>query len=273
MGIGSSITVSGGLANSIANRQASPLNGKDIKEALERHVFLLTDKILEKNNFKSDVMIHQIEQVSSSLASELSKHSALNRINITYPRVGWSIKLRLEELEDKSHIINGEIELDLQYNLRMSIRFGLSGLGNVISTLEEERIPSNTPDQLRKQFNLPITADVVTPDGSVKKVDLSNFERKAARTVDVGSGADNLEKIQVYGEVEVDGEIVPGVVERQAAGGETGLDVVLPSQLPEITLDDVVATPPEIEKKPIETPLPPHNSMAGVRRPNVKFKK
>jgi hypothetical protein len=266
-------TISGGLAHAIANRQARPLNGKEVREALEHHVFIMTDKILEKNNFKSDVMLHQIEQVSSSLAAELSKHSTLNRINISYPKVGWSIKLRLEEMEDKSNIINGEIELDLERNVRLNIRFGLSGVGNVISTLEEERIPSNTPDIIRKQFQLPITADVITPEGQIQKVDISNFERKAARTVDVGSGAEGLRKIEVYGEVEVEGEVVPGLVEKQATGGEMGLEVVLPDQLPEVTLDDVVATPPEIDKKPIETPLPPPNSMARATRPNVKFKK
>ena len=272
MGIGN-ITISGGLAGALANRQARPLNGKEVKSALEHHVFLMTDRILEENDFKSDTMIHQIEQVSSSLASELAKYSALNRINISYPGVGWSIKLRLEELEDASHIINGEIELDLTRNIRLNLRFGLSGVGNVISTREEERIPTNTPDLIRKQHNLPITADVITPDGQLKKVDISNFERKVARSADVGSGADGLAPVQVYGEVEVEGEVVPGVVEKMATGGEVGVDVVLPSELPEITLDDVVATPPEIDKKPLETPLPAPNSMAKVTRPNVKFKR
>lgn len=268
-----SITISGGLANAIANRQARPLNGKEVKEALEHHVFIMTDKILEKNNFKSDVMIHQIEQVSGALSAELSKHSVLNRLNIAYPGVGWSIKLRLEELEDKSHIINGEIELDLQHNVRLNIRFGLSGVGNVISTIEEERIRTNTPDVFRKQFKLPITTNVVNPDGTIQRVDISNFERKVARSADVGSGADGLKPVKVYGEVEIDGKVEPGMVEKMATGGEVGVEVILPSQLPEITLDDVVATPPEIEKKPLEVPLPPPNSMAKVTRPNVKFKR
>lgn len=272
MGIGN-VTISGGLSSALANRQAKPLNGKEVKDALEHHVFLMTDRILDENNFRSDVMIHQIEQVSSSLAAELSKHSVLNRINVAYPGVGWSIKLRLEELEDHSHIINGEIELDLTRNTRLNLRFGLSGVGNVISTREEERIPSNTPDVLRKQFKLPITADVITPEGTHKKVDISNLEKKVARTADVGSGAEDRKPIQVYGEVEVEGEVVPGMVEKMATGGEVGVDVVLPSQLPEITLDDVVATPPEIDKKPIDTPLPLPNSMARVTRPNVKFKR
>jgi hypothetical protein len=273
MGIGNNINVSGGLASALVNRQARPLNGKEVRDALEHHVFLMTDRLLEREGFKSDVMVHQIEQVSSSLAAELSKYSQLNRINIAYPKVGWSIKLRLEELEDRSSLINGEVELDLERNVRLNLRFGLSGVGNVISTLEEERIPSNTPDTLRKQFDLPVTADVVTADGRVEKVNLSKFERKAARTADVGSGAVGLEKIEVYGEVEIEGEVVPGLVQKNATGGEVGLDVVLPRDLPEITLDDVVATPPEIEKTPIETPLPAAGGMSKVTRPGVKFKR
>jgi hypothetical protein len=265
------------LSDSIANRQARPLNGVEVREALEKHVFSLTDQIMTKNDSKSDAMLHQIEQVSSSLRAELAKHSQLSRVNLSYPKVGWSIKIRLEELEDLSRIINGEIELDLQRNLRLNIRFGLSGVGNVISTIEDERIPTDTPDLLRKDFKLPITTDVIGPDGLVKKVDLSNIERRAARTADVGSGAVDRKSISVYGEVEevIDGEItkIPVMVEKLASGGEEGLEVVLPSQLPEITLDDVVATPPEPPKAELSYPLPPPNSMANKTRPNVKIRR
>lgn len=241
-----------GLAGSLQTRQARPMNGLEVSKAIQTHLMTLTDRMLSEAGLLSDQVIDLTEQLKLLIEEELSKQSRLQKVNVTYPKVGWSIKTRLEELEDGTHRVNAEVELDLERNLRLNIRFGQSGFGNVVRTLEEEKIPNSTPDNDRKKFGLPVEAEFLRPDGTVGKVDLSDLkpqERRAARTVDVGRAR------------------VTDVVQ--------GEEVKLPSELPEVTFQesDLIAEPPPGPKEPSSTPLPPKGSMAQQTRPNVKFKK
>jgi len=238
------------IAGSLQNRQARPLNGIEVREAVKKHVLAVGTRLLNDQDLKSDHIIELIDKVSEEVDQALSRETRLQKVNITYPKVGWSIKIRLEETESMRWL-SGEIELDLQQNVRIPIRFGPSGGGIVICSLEEEKISTPIPDKIRQDFGLPVQAEYLKPDGTVGKVDISELrptERRSARTVDVG-------RARVEG-----------------AEVSQGVPIVLPSELPEISLDDLVATPPEIPKEPPTTPLPPKGSMAQVTRPNVKFK-
>lgn len=263
-----------GVAGSLASRQAKPLTGIEVRAAVEKHTLALIERLLSNSGLLSDKIIEMIETHQPILSDELSRHSRLQKINITYPKVGWSIKVRLEELEHDStwKFITGEIELDLERSLRLSIRFGHTPLpSKVISSLEEEKIPSSVPDRVRQDFGLPVTTEVLKSDGSVERVNLEQLkgERRAARTVDVGSGATNKEIIKVHG----DNHEELKRVEASLVG--EGEEIKLPSELPEVTLDvDLVATPPPPPpKEPPPVPIAPPNSMSRVKRPDVKFKK
>lgn len=246
----------------LRTRQARPLNGLEIREAVENHLMTLTDRLLSNAGLLSDKVIELTEQLRTIVQSEFSHQSRLHRVNVTYPKVGWSIKTRLQQLEDLSYLVTAEVELDLERNIRLNIQFGRSGEGIVLGSLEEEKIPTNVPDQDRGTFNLPITAEFNKPDGTTGTVDVRDLKR-AARTVDVGSGAPNRQS-----------RLIPtdeGTVEVKMAGVEAGQEIVLPKDLPEISLDDVVATPPSPPEKPLTTPLGP-KGVNVVAKPNVKFK-
>lgn len=258
-----------GAAALLANRQANPLTGLEIKEAVGKHIFSLVYKLLNNADLLSDRIIELTESTSINVQQELSKHNLLQKINLTYPKVGWSIKVRLEEVDDGSHFISGEIELDLQRNERLNIRFGESGHGRVIGSLEEEKIPTSIPDKDRKSFDLPIQVDHIKPDGTVGKIDIRDLkgEKRAARTVDVGSGATERQVIRVHGDN-------PDNLRRVEASliGKGEL-IITPDQL-EISLDDIVATPPPPPpKEPLKEPLAHPNAMNRVKRPDVKFKR
>lgn len=256
------------IAGSLQNRQARPLNGLEISESIEKHFMVLTDRMLNESGLLSDEIILVTEGLKDIIREELNKQSRLQRMNITYPKVGWSIKTRLERKDDYHHVVNGEVELDLERNVRLNLRFGESGQGIVIKSLEEEKISTSVPDKDRQQFNLPIEAEYIKPDGTTGKVDITELkptEKRAARTVDVGSGASNKQVRWIQ-----DGSDLGKKVE--VSGGQQGDVIITPSELPEITLDDLVATPPEIPKEPPTNPLPPKGSMAQVTKPGVKFK-
>jgi hypothetical protein len=239
-----------GMGSSLANRQARPLNGIEVREAVEHHVITVTDKLLDNAGVLSNKVIDIAEEVRQTVGAELYKQSRLQKVNVTYPKVGWSIKVRLEKDGD-IYGVNGEIELDLERNVRLNIRFGQSGQGVVVGSLDEEKIPTSIPDKDRQSFGLPVEAEFLRPDGTIGKVNIDELkgEKKAARTVDVGRA-----RVQ------------------DVTLGDT---IKLPSELPEVTFDDtdLVASPPEISKEPIKTPLPPTNSMYKSKRPDVKFKR
>jgi hypothetical protein len=153
-----------------------------------------------------------------------------------------------------------------------------------MASMEEEKIPTSAPDHDRDTFGMPIEAEYVKTDGTIGKVDIRELrtEKKAARTIDVGSGADGRVVREVPAEIEIDGEITIGTKEILMRGEESGQRVVLPSELPEITLDtqkdgymyngeELVATPPEIPKEPPQGALPP-KGISKIGAPNVKFK-
>jgi hypothetical protein len=238
------------IAGSLQNRQARPLNGIEVRDSVKKHVLAVGTRLLNDQGLKSDHVIELVDKVSEEIDQALSRETRLQKMNVTYPKVGWSIKIRLEETESMRWL-SGEVELDLERNVRIPIRFGPSGGGIVVGSLEEEKLSTPVPDKTRQEFGLPVEAEYIKPDGTTGKVDINDLkptERRAARTVDVGSAR-------------VQGEEV-----------SQGVPVVLPSELPEISLDDLVATPPEVPKDIPAKPLPPKGSMTQVTRPNVKFK-
>jgi hypothetical protein len=240
------------IAGSLQNRQAKPLTGLEVSKAIEKHLMVLTDKLLSDIGLLSDEIINLTEKLRSLVQEGLSKQNRLQRINITYPKVGWNVKTRLEKLEDDSHILNAEVELDLERNVRLNIHFGESGLGNVIKSLEEEKLSTPIPDKTRREFGLPVEAEYIRPDGTVGRIDINELapqEKRAARTVDVGRAR------------------------TEDTVSSQGSTITLPSQLPEVTLDDLIATPPDIPKELPTTPLPSKGSMAQVTKPNVKFRR
>lgn len=239
------------LRGVLQTRQARPLNGKEVAEAIETHLLTVTEKMLSKQGLLSDQVIILTEELKQEIQDELSKQPLLQKVNLTFPGVSWNIKTRLEQLDNESYLVNAEVELDLMRNARYNIQFGQSGVGKVISSEEDEKIQTNVPDKDRQAFGLQVTAEYLRPDGTTGKVNISQMqgEKRAARTVDVGKAK---------------------TIESEVS---TGAPVVLPSELPEVVLDDVVAAPPELEKAPLFEPLPSADSMAAKRRPDVKFKR
>lgn len=270
------VTISRGRAmldGTLKARQARPLNGLEIKEAVETHLLTLTDRLLGNVGLLSDQIINLSEELKSTIKRVFSAQSRLSRVHVTYPRVGWNIKTRVEQLEDHSYIVNAEVELDLERNVRINLQFGESGRGIVIASMEEEKIPTNAPDLDRNTFGMPIEAEYVRPDGTTGKVDIRELrgEKRVAKTIDVGQAADGRVPRDIPAEIEVDGQIVIGTKEILMTGGEGGQKVTLPKDLPEVSLDNLVATPPEPPKQPLEVPLPP-KGVGHLGKPNVKFK-
>lgn len=257
------------IDGSLKSRLARPLNGLEVREAVETHLLALSERLLGNVGLLSDQVISLSEFLKEAIREVFSRQSRLHRVHLTYPGVGWNIKTRVEQLEDHSYCINAEVELDLARNERINLQFGESGRGIVIASLEEEKIRTDIPDRDRDTFGLPIEAEFMRPDGTTGKVDIKELrlQKRAARTIDVGSGADNREVRRVPSEE--DGKITTKEILMSA--GEGGQEVVLPSQLPEITLDDIVASPPEPPRKPQEVPLSP-KGVGKFGAPNVKFK-
>lgn len=244
--------ITGGLLGGgrLIDRAARPLTGQEVARAIESHILTLANKILNENGVYSDRSIELIETMTSDLHEACLKHTQLTKINIRYPKVGWEVKVRLEENDRNEYHMSAEVDLDLERNLRISIRVGQSGFGRVISSREEERIPTDIPDKRRKEFDLPIKAEIVKTNGEVVNTDLRDLqqERRAARTVDVGPAR-------------IEGQVVT-----------QGAPIVLPSEVPEISLDEVLAEPPVMAKSPDAAPLPPKGSMAQKTRPQARFK-
>ena len=258
--------------NALASRQARPLTGKEVADAIENHLLTLSTRLMDGRDILSDQILSLQDQLKKDFRSSIHYKSQLHKVHLTYPKVGWSVRIRLEE-GDFGYSISADIELDLERNLRLNLRVGESGFV-VLSSIEDEKIPQNTPDKDRQKFSLPVTADFLKPDGTVGKVDIEELrpsEKRAARTVDVGRGAEGrvAKPLSTQGE---NGLLT--TVDVLMTGGEVGQEVILPNdpRLPEVTLD-VVASPPIVEKAPPTVPLPPPKSMAGNSRPNVKFKK
>lgn len=260
----------GQLVNPLKNRQAKPLNGSEVRDAVKNHLLTLTGKMLNESGLLSDGIISLTQQLEEAMNAEFIKQSILQKVNVTYPKVGWNIKTRLEFSEKEIYSVNAEVELDLERNLRLNIQFGESGLGRVIKSLEEEKISSAVPDRDRESFGLKVEAEFLRPDGTTGKVDVAELrrERRAARTVDVGSGAQNRIPIRVPTDER-------GIIETKevlVTGGEQGNLIVTPAELPEISLDELVATPPMVPMEPLAAPLPPPGGMNRVARPNAKLK-
>lgn len=271
-----------GLHGSLRTRQARPLNGVEIKEALETHILSVAEKMLSEMGALSDQQIDLTDHLKPYIGPELNKIARLQRINITYPKVGWSIRVRLQQQDDGDivySVLNGEVELDLERNLRLHIPFGQPGNGPVLRSLEEEKIQNQVPDRDRQTFKLPVTAEYIKPDGTTGKVDLNELkaekvERRAARVIDVGRGAENRVIRNLPAEIEQeDGSIVIGTKEVPMVAGQHGDKIVTPNELPEISLDDILAEPPLVTMAPPDKPLPEPGSMAKINRPDVKFKK
>lgn len=260
----------GTLMPALSTRQAKPLNGLEVKEAIKNHLLTLTSKLLDESGLLSDAILSLTTQLDTAIESEFTKYTILQKVNVTYPKVGWNIKTRLEISESEIYSVNAEVELDLERNLRLNIQFGESGLGRVVKSLEDEKISNAVPDRDRERFGMKVEAEFLRPDGTTGKIDVTQLrrERRAARTVDVGSGAQSRLPIHVPTDEN-------GIIETReilATGGEQGNEIILPSELPEISLDDIVATPPEIPREPPATILPPPGGMNRVARPKVTLK-
>jgi len=244
--------ITGGLMGGgrLIDRAARPLNGQEVARAIESHVLSLANKILNDAGVYSDRSMELIETMTNDLHESFLKHTQLTKINIRYPKIGWEVKVRLEENELNQYHMSAEVDLDLERNLRIPIRVGQSGFGRVISSREEERIPTDIPDKTRKEFDLPIKAEIVKTNGEVVNTDLRELqqERRAARTVDVGRA-------------KIEGQVVT-----------KGAPIVLPTEVPEISLDEVLAEPPVMAKNPEAPPLPEKGSMAQKTRPQARFK-
>lgn len=258
------------LDGSLKSRFARPLNGQEVREAVETHLLTLTDRLLGNIGLLSDQVVALSESLREMIKEVLSRQTRLSKVHIVYPKAGWYIKTRVEQLEDQSYVVNAEVELDLERNVRLNLQFGESGRGIVVASLEEEKISTDTPDKDRNLFGMPIEADYTRLDGTIGKVDIRELrgEKRSARAIDVGSGADNTEPRLVPAEIEVDGQITIGTKEIMMRSDGEGQKVVLPSELPEI---DLVATPPEVRTEPPQGPLPP-KGISKIGAPNVKFK-
>lgn len=259
----------GNLSNAITNRQAKPLTGVEIAEALKNHLLTISEKMLtDKVNFLSTQIIDLTSELEGKILEEFAKRNFLSKVNVTYPRVGWSVRSRLHRKDaDESHFLTAEVELDLQYNMRILIQVGDSTDSIVVCDMEDEKISTGIPDRDRQKFGIPVYVDVNKPDGTIAKVNLAEVQtgpRKAARSVDVGRAATNQIEIVLPSD---DGPIgISG-----SADSVLGADIVLPSELPEVTLDELVATPPP-QPPPPPTILPPSGGMAKPR-PAVKLKR
>jgi hypothetical protein len=260
----------GNLATAITNRQAKPLTGIEISEALKTHLLTLSEKMLtDKVNFRSDQIMTLTTELEGKILEEFAKRSFLGKMNVTYPRVGWSVRSRLHRKDaDESHFLTAEVELDLQYNMRILIQVGDPTDSIVVCDMEDEKISTSVPDRDRQKFGMPVFVDVNKPDGTVAKVNLAEVQsgpKKAARSVDVGRAA--LNQIEIILPTD-DGPIgISG-----SADAVLGADIVLPSELPEVTLDHVVATPPPLPMPP-PVVAPPVGGMQKTSRPAVKLKR
>src|SRR5689334_12874920 len=160
------------LDGSLKSRFARPLNGLEVREAVETHLLTLTDRLLGNIGLLSDQVSTLSESLKSTIQEVFSRQSRLSKVHITYPKVGWNIKTRVEQLEDQSYVVNAEVELDLERNVRLNLHFGESGRGIVVASMEEEKIATDTPDHDRNLFDMPIQADYVKLDGTIGKVDI-----------------------------------------------------------------------------------------------------
>lgn len=265
----------------LANRQARPLNGLEVRQAIENHLMAFASKKLDEVGLLSDQIIKLLDDLKKDADAEFLKRTSLQKVNITYPRVGWNLKIRLEEYESnppmeiENLFLSAEVELDLQQNVRLHIPIGQSGIGKVIKSWEEEKLNNPVPDRDRQAFGLRVEAKFLKPDGTSGTVDITELrrERRAARSVDVGSGAvDRISTILPADKRREDGTLEITTREVLAAAGQAGEVIVLPDQLPEITLDDLVATPPVPPPlEPPATPLPPPGGMSRVSRPKAKL--
>lgn len=259
----------GSLSNAINNRQAKPLTGIEIAEALKTHLLTLSEKMLtDKVNFRSDRIISLTTELEGKILEEFAKRNFLGKMNITYPRVGWSVRTRLHRKDsDESHFLTAEVELDLQYNMRILIQVGDSTDSIVVCDMEDEKISTSVPDRDRQKFGMPVFVDVNKPDGTVAKVNLAEVQstpKRAARSVDVGRAATNQIEIILptdNGPIGISG----------SADSVLGADIVLPSELPEVSLDNLVATPPPPPPMP-PVVTPPSGGMSKPR-PAVKLKR
>lgn len=247
--------VSGGApeGSRVMSRIARPLNGLEIGEVIQLHVNRLAKEILLKAAIKERVAESLLSKLEESVVDRLTNHQRLRQVHLVYPKVGWQVKVRLERLDEAgmNYALNAECELDLDRNVRLILQFGESGQGDLVDSMEDERLSTDRPDEVREQFDLPIKIETMNPEGEVKSVDLKTLQQKdsgpkrAARTVDVGPAKTNSE-------------------------AKVGEPVVLPSELPEVTLDLV---PPEPEK-PIPTgPAPEPGGMAKTSKPNARWSK
>lgn len=260
----------GNLASAITNRQAKPLTGIEIADALKTHLLTLSEKMLtDKANFRTDMILSLTSELEGIIVEEFAKRNFLGKMNITYPRVGWSVRTRLHRRDtDESHFLTAEVELDLQYNMRILIQMGNSTDSIVVCDMEDEKISTGVPDRDRQKFGIPVFVDVNKPDGTIAKVNLAEVQsgpKKAARSVDVGRAATNQIEIILptdNGPIGISG----------SADSVLGADIVLPSELPEVTLDEIVAKPPPLPMPP-PVVAPPIGGMQKTSRPAVKLKR
>lgn len=244
-------TITGGvMGGRLMDRAAKPLNGQEVARAIESHVLSLANKLLNEKGVYSDRSMELIDIMTSDLHESFLKDARLTKIHIRYPKVGWEVKVRLEHNDQDEYHMSAEIELDLERNTRIPFRVGQVGFGTVIGSKEEERIPTTIPDKRRKEFDLPITAEIAKPNGEVVSVDLRDLqqEKRSARTVDVGSA-------RIAGQEVTQGE-----------------KIVLPSEVPEIAMDELVAEPPTPPKNLDQKPLPPPGTLANKTQPKARFK-
>lgn len=249
----------GGVRNNVKERQAKPLNGTEVKEAIEAHMIELADSILRKENILSDQMLNLTDDFSSQITRALSIQSRI-KFNISFPKVGWKCTVRLEKLDDDSLSLSGEVELDLERNVRLTIPCGKYGKGITVSSLNDEKIPTNIPDADRERFNLPINLEHLNSDGGVTRTDLRELRSKepkvAARKIEIGSGVTSDTTTLVPDPQHKD-EFLEVKVGNISLGSEI------------IVEEDILPTISEPGKAPLTEPLS-NSPLSNQSKPNFK---
>jgi len=160
----------------ILDRIARPLTGREVGEALKRHILELSSKLPCDHRVKEDF--------EEQLIQQLVRQSELQKINLVYPGVGWRVTI-VKEMAGDGGLENlwASVELDLQQGTRKNLLIGENGRGEELERIEEEQIQTKAPDRMRERHSLPVEVDWVKPGTSERG------KAQFARKVEVGRGA------------------------------------------------------------------------------------
>ena len=258
--------IGGGVLNkAVQSREALPLNGDEIKKAIYNHLSRLALKLVDKHELTTDSAI--IDELVTDATRVMSLQSRLH-IGSAYPKSGWRTIVRLEKIDDKFYFTS-EVELDLERNVRLNLRFGQTQSGIVIDTIDDEKIPSNIPDKDRTAFDLPISITKINTDGSVAKMDLRDI-RAAKDDEQITTNGSTKPSIPALA-----GGHTTNTLPSTTSNSDTTTTTTTTtsSSTPTTTTTSPVATPPPPPQlQPLDSPLPATQSMSTKTRPNTKLK-